>query len=123
MKIRIRGNSIRIRLSKTEVYTLAVSGIVEEATMFPTGSFKYVLKATADTEHLHAALNNNAIIVYVPEKIAKGWNNNNIVGYDHKMELPDGNTLSLLVEKDFKCIDASGNEDQSDNYENPMQTC
>lgn len=123
MKIRIRGNSIRIRLTKTEVDTLAASGIVEEVTQFPTGSFTYILRSTNGIEHLKAELDNNAIIMHIPNNVASTWNSNNIIGYDHKQVLPDGNILSLLVEKDFKCIDASGNEDQSDNYENPMQTC
>lgn len=123
MKIRIRGNSIRLRLSKTEVDNLAKTGIIEEVTQFPNGSFTYILRTANDIENLTAELGNNAIIMNMPVAIAADWNNNNIIGFDHKQPLPDGATLSLLVEKDFKCIDASGSEDQSDNYENPMQTC
>jgi hypothetical protein len=36
--------------------------------------------------------------------------------------LEDGTLLTLLIEKDFACLDHV-DEDQSDNYPNPNKTC
>jgi hypothetical protein len=60
--------------------------------------------------------------MYVPETMIKDWELNSLVGFDAMMQLPDGNNLYLLLEKDFVCIDAA-TEDQSDNYENPNKNC
>jgi len=39
------------------------------------------------------------------------------------MDIGDDKHLYLLLEKDFKCIDAPAHEDQSDNFENPHKHC
>jgi hypothetical protein len=38
------------------------------------------------------------------------------------MPLGNGQSLKLLLEKDFVCLDHT-DEDQSDNYPNPNKTC
>ncbi|MFT5833421.1 MAG: hypothetical protein ACI97N_001048, partial [Cognaticolwellia sp.] len=43
---------------------------------------------------------------------------NNQVGFKYEMPLENGEILSLLLEKDFVCLDERG-EDESDNYPNP----
>ncbi len=123
MKIRIKGNSVRIRLSKTEVETLAKQGNIEESTHFPNGAFLYSLKTKNDIDNLSAAITGSTITMYVPESAVADWATNEVVGFDHTLPLGDGDSLYLLLEKDFKCIDAAVTEDQSDNYENPLHTC
>jgi len=51
------------------------------------------------------------------------WAANEVVGYEHNMDIGNGKQLYLLLEKDFKCIDAPPSEDQSDNFENPHKVC
>jgi hypothetical protein len=122
MKLRIKGNSIRIRLSRTEVDTLGTEGYLEETTEFPDSKFVYALQAKADISALSATHTNGKITVLIPAHMAAGWNNNETIGHDNNMDLGNNKQLYLLVEKDFKCID-SVDEDQSDNYENPKQSC
>ena len=43
MKIRIKGNSIRLRLTKTEVDNFAANGFVEEKTEFGNNYFLYIV--------------------------------------------------------------------------------
>jgi len=38
------------------------------------------------------------------------------------MKINDDQSLYLLIEKDFKCLDET-TEDQSDNFENPNIAC
>lgn len=121
MKIRIKGNSIRIRLSKSEVDLFAAKGYVEERTEFEHCSFFYAVKNTP-AKNLSADFINGSITLFVPEHLAKKWATTNLVGLDHNMPVNNGSYLYILLEKDFKCIDAIVTEDQSDYFENPAKS-
>jgi hypothetical protein len=118
MKIRIKGNSIRIRLTKSEVDRFGKEGFIEEHTQFGTSKLSYCLKQKTQ-ESMSATFENNTVTIYMSETWAEEWTNTERVGYEHTMPLPDGKELYLLVEKDFVCLDNTS-EDQSDNYPNPM---
>lgn len=122
MKIRIKGNSLRIRLSKTEVAIFARDGYVAEKTEFNNGSFIYAIKSS-DDESLSAGFTNGNMTLFVPSQLLQQWASSNMVGLQHHMPLNNGNQLFLLIEKDFKCIDAGVTEDQSDYFENPLKAC
>jgi hypothetical protein len=122
MKLRIKGNSLRIRLTKTEVSTIATTGYLEEETMFGNNKFVYALQRVDEGNALTAALEQNKMIMFVPASLTKDWPANNIIGFEANMPLADNKTLYLLLEKDFVCLDHT-TEDQSDNYENPNKTC
>ena len=122
MKLRIKENSLRIRLTKTEVGKLAETGYLEEQTIFTNNRLVYTLQRKDDITDLSAIFENNTITIFVPASFLGNWPANNVVGMDSKMPLPDDSSLYLLLEKDFVCLDDS-TEDQSDNYENPGKTC
>ena len=123
MKLRIKGNSLRIRLTRSEVDQLAVTGYLEEKTIFGDRELVYVLESKEGISALQAAFSDEKITMFVPSSIPAAWATNEIVGYDNNMDTGNGNHLYLLLEKDFKCIDAPPSEDQSDNFENPHKTC
>jgi hypothetical protein len=122
MKLRIKGNSLRIRLTKTEVSKLADTGYLEEHTIFPNNTFIYCLKADVEIAALQAIFESNKITVLVPTNFTKDWPANNVIGLDSKMPLTATGSLYILIEKDFVCLDET-HEDQSDNYENPNKSC
>jgi len=123
MKIRIKGNSIRYRLTKTEVDNFGKLGFLEERTEFLNGpSFYYRLEKKSGIEDLEAGFSGNKICIFIPEKIAREWTTTDIIGFDTKMNIGEGKELFLLVEKDFVCLDHTF-EDQSDNYPNPNKAC
>ena len=123
MKVRIKGNSLRYRLTKTEIDNFGKLGFLEEKTEFLNGpSFHYRLERKAGIENLEASFSGNMICIFVPENIATEWTTTDVVGFDTKMNIGDGKELFLLVEKDFVCLDNTF-EDQSDNYENPNKAC
>jgi len=122
MKLRIKGNSIRIRVSKTEVSDFEKNGELIEATFFGANHFHYCMKKTNASSTLFADYQNNCITVHVPEKIANEWTSTDMIGFNYKMPLGNDKHLFLLVEKDFVCIDNTF-EDQSDNYPNPNAVC
>ena len=82
----------------------------------------YALQSVADAPELFATFLNNKITINVPELFIKAWPGNNVVGLETKMPLPGTESLYLLIEKDFVCLDET-QEDQSDNYDNPNKAC
>lgn len=118
MKIRIRGNSVRFRLSKSEVEQFGNEGYVEERTEFGNTSLIYALQKS-DVSELSAGFDGTKITMLVPQDIARKWADTQVVGFDNIVDMGNGKELYLLLEKDFKCLDNSS-EDQSDNYENPL---
>src|SRR3954447_17260887 len=122
MKIRIKGNSVRIRLSRSEVDLFAKEGYVEERTEFVNSTLVYAVKSSAG-DTLSADFINENLTLYVPANMLQHWASTDLVGIDYNMPLPNGKQLYLLIEKDFKCIDAAVTEDQSDMYENPLKAC
>jgi hypothetical protein len=113
MKIRIKGNSLRYRLTKTDVENFDRDGYLEEVTSFGPKVFKYALLRSM-TEVLTASFDDNTITMYMPAAMALNWATSDRVGYEN-----NSNELYLLIEKDFKCLDNVA-EDQSDNYPNPL---
>ena len=122
MKLRIRGNSLRIRLSKKEVAKIAEDGYLEEQTSFGENKFIYALEKVDKGNELTASLDLNKITVFVPSVLVNSWPENDITGFNANMPLSGKDSLFLLLEKDFICLDET-TEDQSDNYENPHKTC
>jgi hypothetical protein len=118
MKLRIKGNSIRLRLSMSDIDTFGKEGYLEERTEIGTAVFIYAL-LRSDEATMNATLDNNKIFVHLPATQATEWVTTEKVGYDARVNLPTGNELYLLVEKDFKCLDET-EEDQSDNFDNPL---
>lgn len=123
MKIRIKGNSIRFRLTKTDIAEFGQQGFVEEKTEFPDGPvFQYRIERKAGITNMEASFLGNSISIFIPDKIVEEWTTTDIIGFSHKAAIGKGKDLFLLIEKDFVCLDHTF-EDQSDNYPNPNKLC
>jgi len=118
MKIRIKGDSIRFRLTQTEVQTLSEDGKIDDSTNFGDVQFSYGVTLNNTIDNLQVSFNNNSIVIEIPEAIGKSWYSNDIITFEHTVKTTKGNNLYLLIEKDFTCLDNTI-EDQSDNYPNP----
>lgn len=118
MKLRIKGNSVRLRLSKPDIQELAHSGYIEDRTPFGNITFVYALQSKTHDSELSADFDGGKIIVFIPESFIKDWPLNNIVGYEARVQVTNTDSLIILVEKDFQCLDNRA-EDQSANYDNP----
>ena len=119
MKLRIRGNSIRLRLTQSEVRRLADAGSVEESTDFGGGRrFGYSLCAD-DVPAPAATFDGGALLVRLPRDVARRWADGDEVGIESSQPAGEGATLKILVEKDFVCIDGPPDENQDDAFPNP----
>lgn len=125
MKIRIHGNSIRYRLTRSEVKTLSETGVLTAETRFGSGTtpvFIYALEAAEGLTQLQATFDGGRITLLMPAAAAANWYDEERVGFENQVEVAPGVSLHLLLEKDFACLDNTG-EDQSDNYANPKGIC
>ena len=119
MKLRIKGNTIRFRLTKSEVEYFGKENRLEEKTEFGNNALIYSIKTTNEKK-LSADFSNNTISLLVPGHLVNEWTTTERVGLEGEMDIGNGKKLFLLLEKDYKCLDTVA-EDQSDNYENPLR--
>jgi hypothetical protein len=120
VKIRIKDNSIRLRLTRGEVETLRDSGVVVSNTGFPGGrQFSYALESSPASVNPAAFYSDNEIRVRLPETIVLAWTATEQVSIGGEQTLDDGEKLLILVEKDFACLAPRPGEDESDMYANP----
>ena len=119
MKLRLKGNAIRLRLSQKDVATLAAEGLIEEQISFSKDiTLCYRLEAKEEIFKLGTSYAENIITVFIPKDFTNDWPGNNVAGTSAIHINEDGTEIFILIEKDFKCLD-DNREDQSDNFANP----
>jgi hypothetical protein len=110
MKLRIEGNSIRLRVKKSDLETLKKHRIVRESVAFIKGfHFYYELKTDEKIKTIEASFSSGTIAVSIPLNMAQAWIDTEQVGVQNNSE----NGLFVLVEKDFPCKTRS-DEDKND---------
>src|SRR2546426_941555 len=113
MKLRIKGNSIRLRLGQSEVRRLVSEGLIEEFTAFGPSRkqrFGYALCASAAQLGVSATFADQRLIVRVPADVIDRWATTDQVSIHSVQYTGNGNDLNILIEKDFECIDRAGDE-------------
>lgn len=120
MKIRIKGNSLRLRLSQTEVSTFAETGeVVDQIQLTPDVAWQYALVSGNGAHDLAIRYDANKVSVVVPGQQAAAWAGSDQVGLESSIEVGDAE-VRLLVEKDFVCLADRPDEDESDLFANPL---
>ena len=121
MKLRIRDNSVRLRLTRTEVETLRADGVVGSSTVFPGGrEFQYRVESSPASVNPGALFSDNIITVRLPETAVLAWATSDQVSMSGEQVLDDGDKLLVLVEKDFACLAPREGEDESDMFPHPQ---
>ena len=116
MKLRIRGDSIRLRLTRGEVEELVAHGAVAETTRLPVGpAFGYQLRADALGRAVTATFEAGVLGVAVPRAAAEAWAASEEVAIRGEVPVA-GVALTILVEKDFPCLTVRQGEDDSDAF-------
>lgn len=124
MKLRIKGNSVRLRLTKSEVAQFARTAAVEENVDFGSESLIYALESSDDIESPRAVFENNRITILLPKSQANEWTQTNLVGIRGEQPTGDGKFFTILVEKDFACLQERPGEDDTDAFPNePAKIC
>jgi len=113
MKLRIYGDSVRLRLKRGEVSRVAAGESIVEETHLPGSVLSYCLEVS-ENEPITATFSGGKLVVTVPKTDAEKWANSDAVSLLAEQSLPDAGTLSLLIEKDFTCLAPGHHRDCSD---------
>ena len=121
MKLRLLDDSIRLRLSRSDVTAVDEEGAIAGQTRFPQGRvFTYVLEALPNGVTASASYADDCLVVRLPATEISMWaNDHEAISLRSAVQLPGGESLKLLVEKDFTCLTHRHDEDQSDLFQNP----
>jgi predicted transcriptional regulator len=138
MKIRIKGNSLRLRLLRREVSQLGEFGRVTETIQFgalPHEQLTYSLEVSSNAKAINAQFTNNQIMVTIPKSTAKNWVETEQITLENNQLIENGiqnneiqstepqNVLKILIEKDFVCLDRKNDPDNADAFPYPAGKC
>ena len=121
MKIRIKDNSIRFRLSATDLKKLQKKGkVVSKCSFGSSQIFRYsvISNKKGNSEFLCVDLKKNHIKVELAASDVKEWIKTDLEGFDAVMDNGAKGGLYVLIEKDWQCL-TPRDEDESDLFPNP----
>lgn len=115
MKLRVKGNSLRFRLTRPEVMRLCDDGLVEESADFGAGAtLTYRLQSVATPGPVRAEFQQGTVAVIIPSETARAW-----VTSDEAGVYAQSGALQISIEKDFCCLARSDEEEQRDAFPHP----
>jgi hypothetical protein len=120
MKLRIKGNSLRLRISPSEMAQLLQSGRIEETICFGAGAddrLTYALEHSAQAQAMTVRYVPTEVTVVVASREAHRWAEGQDVGLYGETSTSHGQ-LEIAVEKDFACLDKD-DEANADTFPNP----
>ncbi|MEM7572560.1 MAG: hypothetical protein AAF433_06655 [Bacteroidota bacterium] len=120
MKIRIKDASIRLRLSMDDMSTLAQQGrVVAVCPIAPGVDWEYGL-LVSDQQEAAVSLQEQGIQIRIPREAALSLTNLSEVGHSFLIDNGTSAGLSLLIERDFKCLVDRPGEAEGNLYPNPL---
>jgi hypothetical protein len=122
MKLRIKGNSLRLRVSRSELAQFQAGGRIEETIHFtaaPEATLTYALESALRSSPVSVRYGSREVTVILSQDRARIWEAQNEVGVYTTLDLGPAGSLEVAVEKDFACLDKS-DEDNSDTFANPL---
>ena len=123
MKMRVQNNSIRIRLTRSEVEDFARDGRASASLRFGGDStLTYTLQSAGALDAMQAVFTESEIHIRVPEAMAREWSGGDEVGMHGSQTLDNGELLDVVVEKDFQCLHKGEAAKDPDAYPNPLES-
>lgn len=120
MKLRINNNSIRLRLSQSEMETIAQGlQLCQELHLGNKQVFSYVLIPCDAADFPKASFIAQKLEVRLPAHRATAWAQTDQVSLRHVQNEGTDLACTILIEKDFQCLHQRPGEDESDNFPNP----
>ena len=126
MKLRIKGDSLRLRISPSEMSRLLQSGRVEDTIHFgpqQDAKLTYALQTnrnnSAPDDTMTLRYQPQEVVILVPVAQAAAWADGTQVGMYAEVDTGAGQ-LDLAIEKDFACLDKD-DADNQDTFPNPNQ--
>ena len=104
MKLRIRGDTIRLRLKRGEVDQIAAGTSIVEETHFPDSVLTYRLNV-CDNGDISASFDTGSLVISLPKSKVLSWAGSDEVSLHAEQQLSGTGSLSVLIEKDFSCLE------------------
>jgi len=132
MKLRIRGNSIRIRVDRKDLAELLNDGQIADEIRFGSARNKVLSYSVrigcAPRGRPQVQYAAGRFLMTIDPADAEEWHRSENVGFGHEQANEDGAVVRVLLEKDFACIDGDSDESQEDAFPNPalaagMRSC
>jgi hypothetical protein len=103
MKLRIHGDSLRLRLNRFDIEQFLKTGIRTESIHFGSGSkLTYTLESSSQLTEMEAHYSQDCIRVLLPLGLAQEWATSDQISLSlHRAE---SSGPSLLIEKEFKFV-------------------
>jgi len=121
MKVRIQGDSLRLRTSRSEVARLLAGDCIEETIHFApqaAARLTFTLQQEPSLRTPTVHYTENRVAILIPADLAHTWGETDQVEIAEDISLGVIGSLALLIEKDFACLDRS-EEDNQDTFPNP----
>ena len=125
MKLRVKGNSLRLRVSRSELARFLDGERVEETIHFtrsPEASLTYALESAVQSAPVRVQYESQIVKVILSEDQAAIWGAECKVGVYSTLDIGAAGSLAVIVEKDFACLDRS-DEENSDAFEPSGAAC
>lgn len=122
MKLRIKQDSIRLRITRSELVRLQAGESIQESVQFAPAVesiLRYVLKFTEQVQPIAATFVSQQITVTISPQQLATWSAEDQVGAYACLPIIGETALSIALEKDFACLDRS-DEDNTDTFANPL---
>jgi hypothetical protein len=122
MKLRLKGNSIRLRVTRSELARLQAGERIQEIVHFPAGStptFAYALEIGAHSLPATVTFIDQQVVVSLSQAQLASWSDESQVGVYASLPVDATTVLEIAVEKDFACLDLS-DADNIDTFTNPL---
>jgi hypothetical protein len=122
MKLRIKGNSLRLRVSRSEFARFQAGGRIEETIHFsaaPEATLTYALESSFRPSPVAVRYGAREVTVILSKDRTRIWSDQSEVGVYTTLDIGPAGSLEVAVEKDFACLDRSG-QDNSDTFTNPL---
>ena len=126
MKLRTTRNSIRLRLSQTDVKSFIETGFIEETVQIgpqTENAISYRVERSEPAVATTANYLDNRLTILVPGTAADNWSTSEDVGIEAIQPTGNGGELSILIEKDFACLTPRSDNDDKDAFPNPGAAC
>ncbi|HMF78156.1 MAG TPA: hypothetical protein VK604_21035 [Bryobacteraceae bacterium] len=123
MKLRFRGNTLRLRVNQREVMALAEGNALQEQIIFPgENGLSYVLETCAEPAG-KASFQQGTIRVSAPSKQVRDWADSSTnVGIYFDLAA-NGSVLKVAIEKDLECVDGPEDERDPEAFPRELKSC
>lgn len=118
MKLRLRGNSIRLRLTQAEVGALEAGREVADSTGLGPGHFLEFGVRPGTRESLEISATAHGFFILVPQNTLSQWAAGADEGFEADIRISDSETTRVTVQKDYACLKPRGEEDH-DSFAHP----